>query len=257
MRAFSLIELSIVLVILGLLTGGVLAGQSLIRAAELRSVITEAEQHQNSVRAFRDKYNALPGDMPDATNYWGSAGGTGANNTCFLAQTASSQAVCNGNDDRFIMGSSLDLYAERFSAWKHLSNAGIVQGNYSGRSTGAIGTYTQTVGTNVPAARIQNGFWDIASIPSGDDIVHYSASTVFPAHAIGIYGNTANCGVMTPDQAWNIDTKLDDGSPVYGNIVTIVRSAVCGGNCTTSNSASAAYDIQSSGKNCMLDFTFK
>ena len=59
---FSLVELSIVLVILGLLTGGILAGQSLIRAAELRSISTDYSRYIAAVQAFRDKYFALPGD---------------------------------------------------------------------------------------------------------------------------------------------------------------------------------------------------
>ena len=70
---FSLVELSIVLVILGLLVGGVLTGQSLIRAAELRSVSTEYSRYVASVHTFRDKYFALPGDMTNATQFWGTA----------------------------------------------------------------------------------------------------------------------------------------------------------------------------------------
>lgn len=65
-RGFSLVELSIVLVILGLLTGGILAGQSLIRAAELRSVTTEYGRWVTAMHSFRDKYMAIPGDMRDA-----------------------------------------------------------------------------------------------------------------------------------------------------------------------------------------------
>ena len=85
MRAFSLVELSIVLVILGLLTGGILAGQSLIRAAELRAVTTEYQRYVAAVQTFRDKYMALPGDMPNAIAFWGAAHATPA--TC---QTTSS-----------------------------------------------------------------------------------------------------------------------------------------------------------------------
>lgn len=60
-KAFSLVELSIVLVILGLLTGGILAGQSLIRAAELRAVSTEYSRYITATQSFRDKYFAVPG----------------------------------------------------------------------------------------------------------------------------------------------------------------------------------------------------
>ena len=67
--AFSLVELSIVLVILGLLVGGVLSGQSLIRAAELRSVTTEYSRYTTAISSFRDKYFALPGDMSNATSF--------------------------------------------------------------------------------------------------------------------------------------------------------------------------------------------
>lgn len=58
---FSLVELSIVLVILGLLTGGILGGQSLIKAAELRAVTTELDAFQTATNTFRQKYFALPG----------------------------------------------------------------------------------------------------------------------------------------------------------------------------------------------------
>ena len=68
--AFSLVELSIVLVILGLLTGGILAGQSLIRAAQLRAVSTEYSRYVASINSFRDKYFGWPGDLRNATAFW-------------------------------------------------------------------------------------------------------------------------------------------------------------------------------------------
>mgnify|MGYP001100732306 CR=1 FL=1 len=66
---FSLVELSIVLVILGLLVGGILGGKSLIKAAELRSISTEQAQWNTAIKAFRDKYFMLPGDMNNATSF--------------------------------------------------------------------------------------------------------------------------------------------------------------------------------------------
>ena len=74
-RAFSLVELSIVLVILGLLVGGVLSGQSLIAAAALRSVTTQEARWVAATQTFRDKYFALPGDMNNATSFWGRMNG--------------------------------------------------------------------------------------------------------------------------------------------------------------------------------------
>src|SRR5690606_13638021 len=69
--AFSLVELSIGLLILGLLTGGTLGRKEMIRAAELRSGMTESQQLQTVVNAFTGKYDALPGDMKNAERFWG------------------------------------------------------------------------------------------------------------------------------------------------------------------------------------------
>lgn len=92
-HGFSLVELSIVLVILGLLVGGVLTGQSLIRAAELRSVSTEFAKYQAAVNTFRDKYFALPGDMNNATSFWGKDNVACAAHT----GTAATPGTCNGD----------------------------------------------------------------------------------------------------------------------------------------------------------------
>ena len=72
---FTLVELSIVLVILGLLVGGVLTGQSLIHAAELRAVTTEHDKFVTAINTFRDKYMALPRRMSNAVRYWGAMDG--------------------------------------------------------------------------------------------------------------------------------------------------------------------------------------
>ncbi len=59
---FTLIEMSIVLVIIGLIVGGVLAGQSLISAAAVRAQINQIASYNAAVNTFRDKYGGIPGD---------------------------------------------------------------------------------------------------------------------------------------------------------------------------------------------------
>src|SRR4051812_28937287 len=107
---FTLVELSIVLVILGLLVGGVLTGQSLIRAAELRAITTEQNRYVTATHTFRDKYFALPGDMTNATAYWGTSG----NCPGLAAQGNTTPATCNGNGDGKISGNLNATSSEDF-----------------------------------------------------------------------------------------------------------------------------------------------
>ena len=92
-HGFSLVELSIVLVILGLLTGGILAGQSLVRASELRAVSSEYQRYATAMHAFRDKYFAIPGDMTNATKFWGDDATACADG----AVADGTPGTCNGN----------------------------------------------------------------------------------------------------------------------------------------------------------------
>src|SRR5450432_676842 len=73
---FTLIELSIVLVIIGLIIGGVLVGQDLIKAAAIRATIQQIEGYNTSVHTFQTKYNAIPGDISaQAASNFGMTGG--------------------------------------------------------------------------------------------------------------------------------------------------------------------------------------
>ena len=100
-RAFSLVELSIVLVILGLLVGSVLAGQSLIRAAELRSVATEYNKYVTASRTFRDRYFGLPGvliwkQLANAGLIEGTYSGTTATNGGYSGLTTNMSTIQPG-----------------------------------------------------------------------------------------------------------------------------------------------------------------
>lgn len=228
---FSLVELSIVLVILGLLVGGILGGQSLIKAAELRTITTDVSSYLTAVNTFRGKYFALPGDMKNATRFWGAqAGGTadGYDSTCAglgAGAPATGQATCNGNGDGRIGvydGSASGRKYETFRAWQHLSNAGLVPGQYTGVTNGNTPNNIITPGGNAPAAKINGGAYNLTWF--GDDPPYMADLVIYP----GNYGNVIVMGapggyhamghgaVLSAEDAWNIDTKLDDGRPGTG-----------------------------------------
>jgi len=64
-RGFSLVELSIVLIIIGLLVAGVSTGSKLIHSAKLRTIITDMQEYQTGLKTFKLTYDELPGDMKD------------------------------------------------------------------------------------------------------------------------------------------------------------------------------------------------
>lgn len=208
--AFSLVELSIVLVILGLLVGGIMTGQNLIRAAELRSVSSEGDTYRTAVNLFRDKYLALPGDMRNAHDFWDD----GADGVCGTA------AECNGDGDGELEDSDVNPQ-ENYRFWQHLALAGLITGDYTG--TGADGTVTGdcVAGVNVPKAKAGNGGYIVHNEPS-------VASMDTPAGAsvilqLGAPPNTDledchDAAILLQEEAWNLDTKIDDGQADQGNV---------------------------------------
>jgi len=257
-RGFSLVELSIVLVILGLLTGGILSGQSLIRSAELRSVSADMARYSTAVYTFRDKYFALPGDMANATSFWTAQDPTPA--TC-ITTPSSGQATCNGNGDGIILGNT----HESFRAWQHLANAGLIEGSYTG-VTGPFTVGDHDPGVNAPRLRLGantgTSIYTQAAIAAGE----VGAPYMFE----GSYDLTlasGSCGgwdcveaMLRPEEAWNIDTKLDDGRAGLGAVVSRVSCAVggCmpGCNSATSNAAgqaaAATYSLNNNQVACAL-----
>ena len=65
-QGFTLIEIAIVLVIIGLLLGGILQGQSLINSARVRNLISQVDGVKAAFYGFQDRYRALPGDFSQA-----------------------------------------------------------------------------------------------------------------------------------------------------------------------------------------------
>jgi prepilin-type N-terminal cleavage/methylation domain-containing protein len=125
---FTLVEIAIVLVIIGLLVGGVLKGQSMIQNAKVKRVAKLADELRAGVMTFYDKYGVYPGDENLANVP--PAGGDAAGNA-------------NGHIDA----------AERFDLFRDLSLAGLIAGTYNGTSDlpkHAFGGNTDIVWVNPP-----------------------------------------------------------------------------------------------------------
>jgi prepilin-type N-terminal cleavage/methylation domain-containing protein len=256
---FSLIELSIVLVILGLLTGGILAGKSLIRAAETRSVITEQDRYRTAVHAFRDKYFFLPGDMPNATAFWPAGDATSTNigygTSCVAGTTNDSSKTCNGDGNGWLDQSHSGTSQEGLILWNHLALAGLIEGRYYYNNSVVV------LGKHVPASKLGGGAgWNTCYTSTGN--YGRGANNMFAFGGIG-WGSTAcsmGLGVLTPEEAWNIDTKLDDGQGGTG-YMTAEDGYPNWGLCVSSGygwtNLPSNYKIANKDKYCRIYFLLK
>ncbi len=214
---------------------------------------TEHQRYVAAVQAFRDKYFALPGDMRNATAFWGSAGGDGFNATCTAVATTL-PTTCNGNGDGRIESGG-DTYSESYRAWEHLANAGLIEGSFTGAagSPGAGGYADATRGVNQPASRISQGAWTLWTIYPWTTFGKEGLSLWF-----GADGSTGNAysfyPILTAEEAWNIDTKMDDGRPAFGKVSTGDNTSYAPSCTASATAATAEYLVASPGNLCMLIF---
>lgn len=162
---FTLVELSIVIVIIGLIVGGVVAGQGLVLQSKLRRSISEVDNIKKAHTAFKLEYDALPGDMVNASSYWsGATNGDG-----------------NGKID-----------TESFLAWRHLILSGIYPGSYTG-----IATVPAVAGQNVPTTPFgansgKTSYWLVYR--------HFGGNAIYgkTAHSINLssYSSLINAWVL-------------------------------------------------------------
>ena len=251
-NGFTLLELSIVIVIIGLIVAGISAGSSLVTQAQLRSITSELKQFDAAINGFVLQYDALPGDMSNATDYWPSCGSAGL-----------TDAQCNGNSNGLIRdGISLGNYTdvdEASRAWVHLSNAGLVDGTFSG----AYENSTEILETQVPTSAYPNigyGFGDAAQAvtagwdsTNGTDVAKSYLKIGSPiddgsSDRIGASEFTSS---QASSQALSLDSKIDDGKPGQGRFYIHVGGNPGGSNCYDSTDPIAAeYSLSVTGKIC-------
>ncbi len=76
-KGFTLVEIAIVLVIIGLLLGGILKGQEMITQAKIKNVIADFSGISAAYHGYQDRYRSIPGDDPGATRWAGATAGSG------------------------------------------------------------------------------------------------------------------------------------------------------------------------------------
>ena len=205
---FTLVELAVVMIIIGLLIGGILKGQELIANARVTSTISQMEGIAAAVDGFTDAYNAYPGDMNDA------AGANGRLVNCV--------APCNnGSGDGRIsvtVGSAPAIGAgaagEGVNFFAHLAAADFITGM---DSTGAVVAFGRTN----PTAPVGGGFL-VGDTRAGAPVNFTPGNMRVGTYIVlnGVAGAVAaNSGILSAGQAARIDRKLDDGIPTSGVVI--------------------------------------
>jgi prepilin-type N-terminal cleavage/methylation domain-containing protein len=189
-RGFTLVEIAIVLVIIGLLLGGILKGQELINSARVRNLADTATGIQAAYYGFIDRYRRVPGD-------WNVTGASQA-----IGITVASGGNDNGQIDNGTSGAA--DYTEPNAMWTQLAAAGFIQGSYVG------GNAAPTTNNNVAPL---NAFNNVMILGRTDDFENAPSARLNLVLGRGI----------PVDVMRELDLKIDDGLPEGGDLrATIV-----------------------------------
>jgi prepilin-type N-terminal cleavage/methylation domain-containing protein len=242
---FTLVELAIVMIIIGLLIGGILKGQELITNARVSSTVAQVKATESGISGFRDKYSVLPGDITNVTNRLPNCGA----GLCAVSPaigTANDGVISNTgvvSDPGLTVGGT----TESGLAFIHLGAAGLVGGVNPAATAIAAGSSNPTTPLG--------GAWTMGTstgtatgviLPAGLISGVYIATT--PAVTAPIPATSVQ--IMTPSNARTIDTKLDDGQPNSGTVRAIGLAAGGATACTNNATAAAIYNESLGGTVC-------
>jgi prepilin-type N-terminal cleavage/methylation domain-containing protein len=196
-KGFTLIEIAIVLVIIGLLLGGVPKGQELITSARVRNMISQQDGIKAAYFGFLDRYRALPGDYAAAEQNIKDASAHGNGN----GQIEPNATAVNGS-----------VSNEPTLAWEHLSKAGFINGSYI-YSSGSV----------VDASTPKNPYSGYLQLIYDDK---YSDSGTAPFRHNLKTGSQVPVNILA-----EVDRKIDDGNPLGGAFRFSTYSSATEENC--------------------------
>lgn len=229
---FTLVEIAIVLVIIGLLLGGILKGQELINSARVRNLADMTTGIQAAYFGFIDRYRRVPGDMGQAA-----------------AENAIGQTINTGGNDngRLDTPTGGTVWTEPNSLWEHLSKSGFIQGAYLGGDTEPTTTSNQTP---------LNAFNNIVVLGRTDDYQGTSADRLNLVIGRGIPVNILR----------ELDLKVDDGLPETGVLRLSVEDGgvapsfasigASAAGCSDTTPTPSIYDISADVQDCNAVFLY-
>jgi prepilin-type N-terminal cleavage/methylation domain-containing protein len=200
-QGYTLLELSIVVALIGLIIGAVIQGQAMIEISNLKTTAKQWEQTKTAIELFTDKYNALPGDYEAASGF--------IDPTCTDGDGDAIIEINNGSDN------------EMGNTWNHLELSGIMQNTNEDGLPGRM------------KAKVDDGeFWMVTDVshnginPKEEDGImdngwHYinlrKTSDMNVATALDSPNHRLQ--IVSSDQAHIIDMKYDDEDRSTGNII--------------------------------------
>lgn len=226
-KAFTLLELSIVILVIGLLVGGIVGSTQMIYQAKIKKFINEIENYKIVTNVFKDKYGAFPGDFEKASALWGCTAGT-------------VPVGCNGWNDRYIAPpwagylSPVGEGHEPLRAWQHLSLAGLVPDKYTGITTVAN---QYDLGINVAGSKaFENGGFFLQS----DRFWGYTETKQAILFFFGGFQANSYNGAeaLLASDLKQVDDKIDDGKPRSGEVM-----GSPGGNCISGTAYNSASNV--------------
>ena len=223
-RGFTLAELSIVLVVIGLIVGGILTARDLIGAAETQATVTQIANYNAAANTFRERFNALPGDIPadPAAQFGFAARGTSPGE-------GDGNGIIDGIDSIYINNSEDQGGGENAMFWVDLSKAKLIDGGFS-TATSTTLPYplsSSTLPLYLPPAKLgkgnyiyvwSGGYGYLAHVNPGDSNNYFGISNISSTDSSGhVYATPG----LTVGQAYSIDKKIDDGLPQSGRVLAL------------------------------------
>lgn len=260
-KGFTLVEIAVVLIVIGLLIGGVLKGAEMISNAQVNGAITQADKIRKAFRTFHDAYYTFPGDLQNApTVLQNCVAGTFCGNSGNGDQIVGDEFMLGTNANGTVLSFNLAAPTENLVAWAHL---------------GASGIYNETA--MVPA---QPGFGESLPVASGGGgwTVLYNGGNLRPLLRIGAFGaitlrsghwllqvpnartNSGNIlegGAFLPEQIGRFDRKIDDGRPNTGSILAFPATDPAGSGaaqCATAQGTGGDYAVSPTMGKCNIAF---